>query len=270
MTNRITSINNAFTISENSMKNLLLLALSANWLLAAPVFAQLERPMEPQPLKVQGSVNGTTPSDAVVLFSGSNLSAWERTADDEPARWLIEDGAMTVQQGVGTIKTKQHFGSIQLHLEWRPSATIEGSGQSRGNSGVFLHSLFELQILDSWENPTYINGQAGSIYLQHPPLVNASKPPGEWQSYDIIFQAPQYVGDALASPAFVTVFQNGVLVQDNVEILGATYTQKPKYSAQCEPYSQNGRLQDCSGKMPITLQDHGQIVSYRNIWVREL
>lgn len=252
------------------MKNLLLLALSANFLLAAPAFAQVEQPMDPQPLMVQGSVNSATPSDAIVLFSGSDLSAWERAADDEPARWLIEDGAMTVQRGVGTIKTRQRFGDMQLHLEWRPTATIEGIGQSRGNSGVFLHSLFELQILDSWENPTYINGQAASIYLQHPPLVNASNPPGEWQSYDIIFRAPVYSNSVLASPAFVTVFQNGVLVQDNVTILGATFTPEPEYTSQCEPYSQDGRMQDCSGKMPITLQDHGQTVSFRNIWVREL
>jgi hypothetical protein len=135
---------------------------------------------------------------------------------------------------------------------------------------VFLHSLFELQILDSWDNPTYINGQAGSIYLQHAPLVNASKPPGEWQSFDITFSAPHYNNGKLETPAYVTVFQNGLLIQNHVEILGATYTTEPEYKTQCEPYSQNGRLQDCSGKMPITLQDHGQIVSYRNIWVREL
>lgn len=245
------------------------LIATSSLLLSTFAFSQLERPMEPQPSLVQ-SATAAAPSDAVVLFSGSDLSAWERTSDDEPARWLIEDGAMTVQEGVGTIKTKQRFGDMQLHLEWRPSAIIEGAGQSRGNSGVFLHSLFELQILDSWENPTYINGQAGSIYLQHPPLVNASKPPGEWQSYDIVFKAPVYDSGALVSPAFVTVFQNGVLVQDNVEILGATYTPKPEYKTQCEPYSQGGRIQNCSGNMPITLQDHGQVVSYRNIWVREL
>lgn len=229
-----------------------------------------ERPMSPAPKMVAGSNNGTAPADAVVLFDGTNLDAWERTADDMPARWILEDGAMTVQRGVGTIKTKQRFGDIQLHIEWRPTATIEGEGQGRGNSGVFLHSLFELQVLDSWNNPTYINGQAGAVYLQYPPLVNASKPPGEWQSYDIIFTAPVYSGSELQKPARLTVFQNGVLIQNDVEIKGATFTPTPEYAAQCQPYSQDGRTQDCSGDMPITLQDHGQVVSFRNIWVREI
>jgi hypothetical protein len=247
-----------------------LITASLSLILSAAVFAQVEQSMEPQPTLVQSSMTGDAPSDAIVLFSGNDLLAWERTADDEPARWMIENQVMTVQRDAGTIKTKQLFGDMQLHLEWRPSATIEGSGQSRGNSGVFLHSLFELQILDSWDNPTYINGQAGSIYLQYAPLVNASKPPGEWQSFDITFSAPRYYNGQLETPAFVTVFQNGLLIQNHVEILGTTYTTEPEYKTQCEPYSQNGRLQDCSGKMPITLQDHGQIVSYRNIWVREL
>lgn len=234
--------------------------------------AQLERPLEPKPMSVSETEmsNQAAPSDAIVLFDGSNLNAWHRTSDEQPARWLIENDTMTVQRGVGTIKTKQHFGDIQLHLEWRPSSVIEGEGQSRGNSGVFLHSLFELQILDSWENPTYINGQAGSIYLQYPPLVNASKPPGQWQSYDIVFKAPTYENAALTSPARITVFQNGVLVQNNVELLGTTYTPAPEYAAQCTPYSHDEKLIDCTGKMPITLQDHGQVVSFRNIWVREL
>ena len=145
-----------------------------------------------------------------------------------------------------------------------------GEGQSRGNSGIFLNSIFELQVLDSWENPTYVNGQAGSVYLQHAPLVNVSKPPGEWQSYDIVFRAPVYgVSGELESPAHLTVFQNGVLVLNNVEILGATYTEEPEYSTRCTPYGQT-REQDCSGRMPLTLQDHGQVVSFRNIWLREL
>ncbi|MFT4886451.1 MAG: hypothetical protein ACJA2D_002963 [Pseudohongiellaceae bacterium] len=247
-----------------------LITASLSLILSTAVFSQVAQSTEPQPALVQGSMTGDAPSDAIVLFSGNDLLAWERTADDGPARWMIENQVMTVQKGVGTIKTKQLFGDIQLHLEWQPTATIEGSGQSRGNSGVFLHSLFELQILDSWENPTYINGQAGSIYLQHAPLVNASKPPGEWQSFDITFSAPLYNSGKLETPAYVTVYQNGILIQNHVEISGATYTTEPEYKMQCEPYSQNGRMQDCSGKMPITLQDHGQTVSYRNIWVREL
>ena len=177
---------------------------------------------------------------------------------------------MTVRRGMGTIKTKRRFGDIQLHLEWRPTEVIEGSGQGRGNSGVFLHSLFEVQVLDSWENPTYINGQAGSVYLQSQPLANGNNRPGEWNSYDILFRAPRWQAGRLLEPARVTVIQNGVVVQDNFQLLGATYTPEPEYSAQCGPYSQEDRVQDCTGDMPITLQDHGQAVSYRNIWVREL
>lgn len=226
---------------------------------------------EPVPALVTGVVGGAPPSDAIVLFDGSNLDAWNRTADDAPARWLIEDGAITVRRGGGTIKTKQAFGDIQLHVEFRPTEVIEGSGQGRGNSGVFLHSLYEVQVLDSWENDTYVNGQAGSIYKQQAPLVNVSRPPGQWQSFDIIFKAPVYsIAGDLESPAYVTVLQNGVLVLNHFKILGATFTESPEYTARCGPYSQAERIQDCSGKMPITLQDHGQIVSFRNIWVREL
>lgn len=226
---------------------------------------------QPVPALVTGVVNGAPPSDAIVLFDGSNLDAWNRTEDDAPARWLIEGGAITVQRGVGTIKTKQSFGDIQLHLEFRPGEIVQGSGQGRSNSGIFLHSLYEVQVLDSWENATYVNGQAGSIYKQKAPLVNVSKPPGQWQTYDIIFKAPVFSNaGTLVSPAYVTVLQNGVLVLNHFEILGATFTASPEYAARCGPYAQEQRIQDCSGKMPITLQDHGQIVSFRNIWVREL
>jgi len=225
---------------------------------------------EVEPRLVNGVVNGNAPSDAIVLFDGSNLDAWHIASSEEAASWEISERAMTVRRGVGTIKTKQHFGDIQLHVEWRPTAEIEGDGQGRGNSGIFLNSLYEVQILDSWQNPTYPNGQAASIYLQHTPLVNAAKPPGLWQSYDIVFKAPVFAADgALDSPAYVSLVHNGVLVQNNVEILGSTYTEEPEYSTRCVPYSQE-REQDCSGRMPITLQDHGQVVSFRNIWVREL
>lgn len=225
---------------------------------------------EPVPDKITGVQNGSAPSDAIVLFDGSNMDAWITAVTEEQAHWEVSDGAMTVRPGMRTIKTRQRFDDIQLHLEWRPTDVIQGEGQSRGNSGVFLHSQFEVQILDSWENPTYVNGQAGSVYLQYPPLVNAAREPGEWQTYDILFQAPEYNAQGrLTRPAYLTVFHNGVVVQNHVEIEGTTYTPMPEYSVRCVPYGQN-REQDCSGRMPITLQDHGQVVSYRNIWVREL
>lgn len=250
------------------MKNLPLIGLL---LFTSIATAQADRQQYgPVPEKITGSIDGSVPSDAIVLFDGSNMDAWVTAAEEEPARWEIADGAMTVRRGMRTIKTKQSFGDIQLHLEWRPTDVTEGEGQSRGNSGVFLHSIFEVQILDSWENPTYVNGQAGSVYLQYPPLVDAARRPGEWQTYDIIFEAPEYdVSGNLTEPAYVTVMHNGVLVQNHVELEGATYTPAPEYSARCVPWSQE-REQDCSGKMPIMLQDHGQVVSYRNIWVREL
>jgi len=241
--------------------------------MAMSLLAQLANAAEvysPVPEKINGVMNSAPPSDAIVLFDGSNLDAWQSAGNEEDAAWTIEDGVVTVNNGTGSIKTRQAFADFQLHIEWSPTATIKGEGQSRGNSGIFLHSIFEVQVLDSWENPSYVNGQAGSVYLQHAPLVNVSKPPGEWQSYDIIFKAPVYgaVG-VLESAAHVTVFQNGVLVLNNVEILGATYTEEPEYSTRCTPYGQTSE-QDCSGPMPITLQDHGQVVSFRNIWLREL
>ncbi|MCG8414695.1 MAG: DUF1080 domain-containing protein [Pseudomonadales bacterium] len=251
------------------MKKLILLTISAFTIVVAAQTVD-RRAFDPVPDKVVGAINGSAPSDAIVLFDGSNMDAWITAETEEAARWEIDGDAMTVRRGMSTIKTKQAFGDIQLHLEFRPTAVIEGEGQSRGNSGVFLHSLFEVQILDSWENPTYVNGQAGSVYLQYPPLVNAAQEPGEWQSYDIIFKAPVYDGRGnLSEPAYLTVLHNGVLVQNHVELKGATYTPMPEYGMRCVPYSQE-REQDCSGKMPITLQDHGQVVSYRNIWVREL
>lgn len=250
------------------MKKYLLTVFIA--LLSFALQAQERAVFEPVPVRVAPSANGAPPSDAIVLFDGGNLDAWNRTADDGPARWRIEDGAMTVEQGVGTIKTRQAFGDIQLHIEWRPSDVIQGSGQSRGNSGVFLHSLFELQVLDGWDNATYVNGQAAAIYLQQPPLVDVTRRPGQWQSYDIIFTAPVWRDGQLESPAYMTVLHNGVLVQNHVEIRGATFTPEPEYKARCGPYSMEEQIQDCTGRMPIILQDHGQVVSFRNIWVREL
>ncbi len=224
----------------------------------------------PIPEKIDGVIDNAPPSDAIVLFDGSDLDAWQSANSEEAAAWTVANGIVTVKNGSGSIKTRAAFSDLQLHIEWSPSAVIVGEGQSRGNSGIFLHSQFEVQVLDSWENPTYVNGQAGAVYLQYAPAVNVARPPGEWQSYDIIFKAPVFsASGVLESPAHITVLHNGVLVLNDVEILGATYTPEPQYGTRCIPYSQTVE-QDCGGRMPITLQDHGQVVSFRNIWVREL
>ncbi len=212
---------------------------------------------EPVPPMVTPGTGGAAPSDAIVLFDGTNLSAW---ADDSghAARWKVAAGAVTVVAGTGAIRTRQAFGDCQLHIEWRTPAEVKGEGQERGNSGVFLQERYEVQVLDSWNNRTYSNGQAASIYKQYIPLVNASRRPGEWQTYDIFFRAPRFTPDStLVSPGYVTVVHNGVLVQDHVELKGVTvYRGEPFYLAH--------------GPLPLLLQDHGTPVSYRNIWIREL
>ena len=201
------------------------------------------------------------PSDAIVLFSGDNLDNWISSRDSTAAKWIVNnDGSMTVNNKTGDIQTVQNFGSIQLHLEWKSPAEVQGKGQSRGNSGVFLNGLYEVQVLENNDNDTYVNGQVGSIYKQHVPLAMASVPTGEWNTYDIVYHAPEFndAGDKIKSGT-VTVLHNGVLIQDNVEIKGTTpYIGWPKNSAH--------------GKGPLRLQDHGDNsrVSYRNIWVREL
>lgn len=197
------------------------------------------------------------PSDAIVLFK-NDLSEWE-SGNGEKAKWTVEDGFFTVKPGTGNIKTKRSFGDVQLHIEWRtPKADLSKKGQGRGNSGVFLQSQYEVQVLDSYENRTYSNGQAGSIYKQHVPLVNAMRPPMEWQVYDIIYKAPRFDSNGnLESPAYVTVLHNGVLIQNHVELKGPTvFVGHPEYNAH--------------GDLPIMLQDHGNLISFRNIWVREL
>ncbi len=213
---------------------------------------------EPEPLVITPGTVGTPPSDAIVLFDGSDLSEWS-APDGSDAGWRVEDGAMTIVPRTGSIRTRQGFGDVQLHIEWRTPAEVSGDGQGRGNSGVFLMERYELQVLDSYDNRTYSNGQAGAVYKQHIPQVNASRGPGEWQSYDIVFTAPRFDGDgALASPAYMTVFHNGVLIQNHVELRGPmTYVGEPKYEAHAE-------------REPLMLQDHGNPVSYRNIWVREI
>ena len=212
---------------------------------------------EPEPAKVIPGDGKSAPSDAIILFDGTSLKNWKSVNGGRP-KWEIADGAFTVVKGTGGIKTKQKFGDMQLHIEWRSPTEIEGNGQGRGNSGLFLMETYEVQILDNYNNRTYSNGQAGSIYKQTAPLVNANKAPGEWQTYDVIFMAPVFREDGtLSRPATVTVLHNGVLVQNNTEIRGGTeYKGLPVYKAH--------------GKKSIMLQDHDNPVSFRNIWVREL
>lgn len=247
---------------KTKIASLLVVALFAT----NSVFAQ-ERPTidpkltevwEPVPAKVApGETNATAPSDAIILFDGKDLNEWTN-GKGEAAGWTVADGAVTVKKMTGVIQTKQEFGDFQLHIEWRAPSEIVGEGQGRGNSGIFMMGKYELQVLDSYVSKTYANGQAGSIYKQGAPLVNACKEPGEWQTYDVIFMAPVFTekGD-LKAPARITVFHNGVLIQNNFELRGPTeYNRIPMYEAH--------------GKGPLVLQDHGNPVSFRNIWVREL
>ncbi|HEY7699642.1 MAG TPA: DUF1080 domain-containing protein [Vicinamibacteria bacterium] len=207
----------------------------------------------PVPPVVRPGEGAAPPSDAIVLFGGRDLSEWR-----EPL-WKVEDGAVTVVAKTGSLVTRRAFGDVQLHIEWRTPAAVEGEGQGRGNSGIFLMERYEVQVLDSFENSTYVNGQAGSIYKQHAPLVNASRRPGEWQSYDILFTAPRFRPDgSVERKATFTVLHNGVLIQNHVEVQGTTtYIGAPKYESH-------------PAKAPLSLQDHGNPVSYRNIWIREL
>jgi hypothetical protein len=197
------------------------------------------------------------PPDAIVLFDGTSLNAW-RTGEGAAA-WTIRDGYAEVMPGGGQIATRQEFGDVQVHVEWAVPTPTRGEGQEPGNSGVFLMGRYEVQILDTYENVTYADGQAGALYGQFPPLVNASLPPGEWQSYDIIFHRPRFAADGtLESPARFTVLHNGVLVQDNAVLVGPTAHQtRPPYAAHAD-------------RLPISLQDHGERVRFRNIWVRNL
>lgn len=219
------------------------------------------------PVVLPGSADSAPPSDAVVLFDGRNLDEWVGSRDGGPARWTVAGGVVTVDKAAGNIETKRRFKSYQLHIEWRVPASVSGEGQARGNSGVFLaatgrgDSGYELQVLDSFANATYVNGQAGSIYKQFPPLVNASRKPGEWQTYDIVWTAPAFdAAGVLTSPAYLTVLHNGVLIQNHAELKGQTlYVGQPFYAAY--------------DTAPIMLQAHDDPsapVSFRNIWLREL
>ena len=198
------------------------------------------------------------PSDAIVLFDGSDLSKW-RAADGSPAKWTIRDGNLVAVAGGGPVYSRDGYGDIQLHVEWAAPTPARGKGQGRGNSGVFLMGKYEVQVLDSHENVTYTDGQAAAVYGQYPPLVNASRPAGEWQAYDIVFRRPRFRPDgSVEQPARLTVFQNGVLVQDNSEAWG------PTGWLQHLPYASH------PDRLPLSLQDHGNPVLYRNIWLREL
>lgn len=205
-----------------------------------------------------GSFN-RPPSDAIILYQGiRDVSYWVQE-NGEPLKWIATDTSLTVRQGAGGIKTVRAFGSCQLHIEWKSPVVVSGSGQGRGNSGILMMGKYELQVLDSWENKTYSNGQAGSIYKQFIPLVNASLGPGKWQTYDVVFIAPRFNTEGeLMAPATFTVFHNGVLIQNHVILRGPTeYRGIPVY----KPHDE---------KLPLSLQEHGCQVSYRNIWIREL
>jgi hypothetical protein len=207
-----------------------------------------------------GSSYGNVPSDAISLFNGKNLEEeWTNSKGEKPG-WMVEKGIVTVVKGTGEIRTKRKFSSFQLHIEWRTPSEVVGESQGRGNSGIFLQELYEVQVLDNFNNRTYRNGQAGSIYKQYPPQVNVCRKPGEWQTYDIIYNAPVFKDDGTYNvPPKVTVLQNGVLVLNNVALRGPTeYIGIPEYFV--KPH----------GPGSLVLQDHGNPVSYRNIWIREI
>ncbi len=255
-----------------------LLSLAALAIVVGPIFAQESAKPKPQDTEVwepvpkvvtPGATATAPPSDAIILFGGKNEDEWVSAQDKSPAKWIVSDGVLTVNKahGVGNIETKRTFKNYQLHIEWKIPENITGSDQARGNSGVFLASTgpgddgYELQVLDSYNNKTYVNGQAGSIYKQGIPLVNPNRKPGEWQTYDVVWTAPTFNEDgSLKTPAYVTVLFNGVLVQNHFELKGQTlYNGKPFY----KKYD----------SAPIKLQahgDHSEPISYRNIWVREL
>jgi len=217
---------------------------------------------EPEVRIIQlGEEPGMPPSDAIILFDGNDINREWVDSHGDTTKWIIEDNTMVCVPGSGVIKTRREFTDFQLHIEWRTPAESKGESQGRGNSGVFLQGLYEIQVLDSYNNRTYRNGQAGSLYKQYPPLVNVCKKPGEWQTYDIIYTAPRFGEDNTVyfTPPRVTVFQNGVLIQNNVSLRGPTlYIGMPEYSVKKH------------GPGPIILQDHGNPVGFRNIWIREL
>ncbi len=214
----------------------------------------------PRPRVVAPAKSGqaaAAPSDATILFDGRNLDAW-RSEKGGPAGWKVENGYAEVVGGSGDIVTKEKFGDCQLHVEFREPSPPTGESQERGNSGVFLAGLYEIQILDSYDNPTYADGQAAAVYGQAPPLVNAARPPGEWQAYDIVYTSPRFKDGKQSTPGYVTVFHNGVLVQNHTQLLGASvHHALPKQVVH-------------EVEMPLKLQDHGMPIRFRNIWIRPL
>jgi Domain of Unknown Function (DUF1080) len=204
-----------------------------------------------EPKLVTPGDSGGSPSDAIVLFDGTNLDAWTGGQ-----KWVLENGAGIAKSAVAT---KEPFGDCQLHVEFATPKEAKGKGQGRGNNGIgFMGARYEVQVLDSWDNPTYLDGMCAALYKQRPPLVNASRKPGEWQTYDIVFEAPRFNDNKLARPAYVTVLHNGVLVQNHVELLGETaYDRPPQYT----PHA---------AKLPLVLMYHGDPVRFRNIWIREI
>ncbi len=218
----------------------------------------MERPKPPVVTPAPAGAPVAPPSDAIVLLDGPTLEAWTRQGGG-PVAWRVADGSVQVVGGAGSIQTRRAFGDVQLHVEWATPSPPGGDGQGRGNSGVFLMGLYEIQVLDSYGSETYADGQAAALYGQAPPLVNASRPAGEWQTYDIVFRRPHFAGDgSVVRPARVTVFHNGVLVHDAVAFKGRTvHAREAAYEAHPD-------------RLPLVLQDHGDPVRYRNVWVREL
>jgi len=243
-----------------------LLGVLVGMLFATAALGQTLQEIPPSPapknepvVVTPGKTDREPPSDAVVLFDGKDLSRWKSARDGGDAKWQVQDGYAEVVAKTGPISTKDEFGDCQLHIEWASPVVVEGEGQGRGNSGVFLMDRYEVQVLDSYQNPTYAHGQAASVYKQYAPLVNASRKPGEWQTYDIVFHAPRFDAEGrVIDRARVTVIHNGVLVQNNVELLGDTPHNRPALYIAHPP------------KGPLSLQDHGDKVRYRNIWIRPL
>ena len=223
---------------------------------------QMTEFFEPEVKIIQpGASYGMPSSDAIILFDGTDVNREWEDSRGNPTKWIVKDGELICVKGSGVIQTKRKFNDFQLHIEWKSPSEVIGEGQGRGNSGVYLQSLYEVQVLDSYNNKTYRQGQAGSLYKQYAPLVNACRKSGEWQTYDIIYTAPRFGNDSTVyfTPPRVTVIHNGVLIQNNVSLRGPTlYIGIPEYSVKKH------------GALPLVLQDHGNPVAYRNIWIREL